>query len=297
MNYIIIDLEFNSMRSGDKGQANSLSKSEKLVNPECPNEIIQIGAVKLDKTLSFIDSFETYIKPVIYKEIDPKVKELTGINEEHLKDGVPFNEGIGLLKGFVDEDSIICSWAKDDVAEIIRNCYYHQFYSLEWIREYIDLQEYCTKVLGMKNSLGLKNALKRFNINFDDEGLHNAINDAMYTAEVLKKIFNARAIKNYIVKDIYTMPSILISNFENFHLDENSVKICCPKCNSNIELEMPFERHKWRFIGVGQCSRCNTKLFEEVTIKKNLKGEQIYSTKGKIISEMEYSEILYKIKK
>ena len=51
MNYIIMDLEWN----------NSYMKSaEKFIN-----EIIEIGAVKLDEELNTVDNFSELIKPVV----------------------------------------------------------------------------------------------------------------------------------------------------------------------------------------------------------------------------------------
>ena len=50
MNYIVLDLEFNQafpFKSGKKVEP----------NPECPFEIIQIGAVKLNERFEQLDSF------------------------------------------------------------------------------------------------------------------------------------------------------------------------------------------------------------------------------------------------
>ena len=54
MNYIVLDLEFNQafpFKSGKKVEP----------NPECPFEIIQIGAVKLNERFEQLDSFNCMI--------------------------------------------------------------------------------------------------------------------------------------------------------------------------------------------------------------------------------------------
>ena len=49
--------------------------------------------------------------------------------------------------------------------------------------------------------LSLKNALDELKIKVDKSKLHDALNDANYTAEVFKRLYNNKIVKNYIVKD------------------------------------------------------------------------------------------------
>lgn len=296
MNYIIIDLEFNNMKDITKCCPNIGLNIEERNLRECPNEVIQIGAVKLDKNLKIIESFDAFIKPVIYKTLNSGISELTGITEDNLKEGISFTEAMELLGAFIDEENILCSWAKDDITEIIRNCNYHRFYNIQWIKDYLDLQEYCTKTLCLKDCLGLKKALKRFNVKYEECKLHNALNDVMYTAEVFKRIYNYKAIQGYIIKDIYTMPAILLTDYSSIDLQDNKLHIECPSCQNKIELDFPFELKKHKFISMGHCSKCNAKVKQELVVKKNLKGQKIYNYKGTILSEEQYSELYYRFK-
>lgn len=296
MNFVIIDLEFNNTKGLEKYFPDLMEREKLAANTECPNEVIQIGAIKLDKNLKLIDSFDAYVKPAIYKIFNPEIKKLTGISEEELEEGYNFIDIIELLGAFIDEDSILCSWAKDDITEIIRNCNYHKYYDIQWIKQYIDLQEYCTKVLGLKEALGLKKAMKRFNIKYEDEKLHNALYDAICTGDVFKKLYNPRVLKPYIIKDVYTRPVIYIADYDNLRLDENKLNFCCPKCKSTVELEIPFEQYKWKFKSFGHCSACDSKLEIEIAIRKNLRGEHVYNNSEKIISESKYSELYYRHK-
>ena len=76
------------------------------------------------------------------------------------------------------------------------------------------IQEYVTKILGFRKSLSLKNALKALKIKVDEGALHDALNDSIYTAHVFKNVYNARAIKKYIVEDIYKMPALEVTSLE-----------------------------------------------------------------------------------
>ena len=188
----------------------------------------------------------------------------------------------------VDKGDIICSWAKDDIAEIIRNANHHGYSDLSWIERYLDIQEYTTKILGKKNILSLKNALQQLKIKVDESKLHDALNDSRYTLSVFKNIYNARAVKQFIVSDIFDMPALEIKSLQNFKLDYSKINPICPKCKRNIELDYNFTNLGWRFVAIGTCPKCNSRILEEVIVKKSLSGEMIYREVYSIIDEIEF---------
>jgi len=213
---------------------------------------------------------------------------ITNIKKEELENGVSFNEGLDMLKNMVDKGDIICSWAKDDIAEIIRNANHHGYSDLSWIERYLDIQEYTTKILGKKNILSLKNALQQLKIKVDESKLHDALNDSRYTLSVFKNIYNARAVKQFIVSDIFDMPALEIKSLQNFKLDYSKINPICPKCKRNIELDYNFTNLGWRFVAIGTCPKCNSRILEEVIVKKSLSGEMIYREVYSIIDEIEF---------
>ncbi|MBR2062079.1 MAG: exonuclease domain-containing protein, partial [Anaerotignum sp.] len=109
MNYIVLDLEFNQsfpFKSGKKVEP----------NPECPFEIIQIGAVKLNERFEQLDTFDAMIRPQIYPRLHPFVEKITGIRAEMLADKPSFKEAYeGFLKFIGNEPAILCTWGGDDV--------------------------------------------------------------------------------------------------------------------------------------------------------------------------------------
>lgn len=292
LNYVIIDLEFNNMREITESYPSFYEENPEVLEYKCPNEIIEIGAIKLSRTMKELARFKVYVKPSIYKVLNPKICEMTGIKEEDLKEGVSFKEALEGLAGFVEEDSIICSWAKDDIAELIRNADYHNCSSMDWLKEYIDLQEYCTKVLAEKKSISLKNALNRLRVKVFEQELHDALNDAVYTAEVFRRIYNDRAVKSFIIKDIINMPSIMIRDYKDFTLEESKTELKCPKCGYEIDLEYPLKLFKWRFIGLGNCERCNSKILQKVVVKQTLAGDKVYINNNRLLNDKEYIELV-----
>lgn len=296
MGYIIMDLEFNNLNNITKYYPNFYDKYPELKELNIQNEIIEIGAIKVDKYMKVIGRLKAYIKPSIIPVLNPEITEITNITEEDLKRGVSFEEGIKKLKDFAGDD-VVCSWAKDDIAQIIINAHYHKFKDLKWIEKYLDVQEYSSKILGMKKSLSLKNALKKLNIRIDSKLLHDALNDAQFTVQVFKRIYNYRIVKGYIIDNIYDMPAITVKELSGVNLDNSKIKSLCPRCNKKLELDFEYMPFRWRFLSVGKCSKCNASVLNEVIIKKTLHGDVIYSEIGTIIDELDYLDYSYKLDK
>ncbi|WP_459479259.1 exonuclease domain-containing protein [Clostridium saccharoperbutylacetonicum] len=296
MGYIIIDLEFNNLKNITNYHKDFFERYGDFKNVGIENEIIEIGAIKVDKYMKPISEFREYVKPTIFPVINPVVTEITKINQDILDEkGVSFEEAINKLKGMFEEGDILCSWAKDDIAELIINANYYKFSDLKWLNEYLDVQEYVSKILGHKNALGLKVALDELKIKVDDTKLHDALNDAKYTVEVFRRVYNSRIINNYIVKDIYNMPAIHLSNLEDVKIEEERLMLKCPKCGKKIELETEIKLLNWRFAAVGTCPKCKSNILCEVIVKKTLQGEEGYCEVNSILKNEKYLDYIYKL--
>lgn len=190
MNYIIFDLEFNQ---GHK----STKEAKDTTNSKCPFEIIQLGAIKLDENFNEISTLNSLIKPSIYNSINPYVSEITGITLDMLKDAIPFNEVYKEFTQFVnDDDNILCVWGMSDLKELFRNIEYHKLDVCNIPKQYINLQRHASKYFCCPKgiNIGLQNAVELLNLPLNNQ-FHDAFNDAYYTAEVFKKLYNAVNIK------------------------------------------------------------------------------------------------------
>jgi len=180
MNYIVFDLEFN--------QDFSSGGSQRLHRNFF--EIIQIGAVKLDQNLNALDTFDRFVKPTLYAEVNPFITELTGITTEQLESEKPFPES---YKDFIDficgEDFVFCIWGMADLKELYRNIGYHKLDQKLLSRRYINLQTYAAQHLNLsqKTLPKLKTTVESLGIPLV-HSFHNAFHDALYTAEVFRKI-------------------------------------------------------------------------------------------------------------
>lgn len=184
MEYIVFDLEFN------QGFDRKLNKT--VSDEKCPFEIIQIGAVKLDSNLDMIDTFNTFVKPNIYKEIHPFIKKMTNINNEDVKNAPSFCEAFNMFKSFINkEKNILCVWGNGDLKELSRNIKYYNLSTDNLSSNYINVQHHASIYFNNPTgkSIGLQNAITLLELN-QDKSYHNALNDAYYTSLVFKKIFN-----------------------------------------------------------------------------------------------------------
>lgn len=190
LHYIVFDLEFN------QDPESLLDLSLKPVNEDkrhrYPAEIIQFGAVKLDKDFNRLDTFSRLVKPSIYAKINPFITELTAITTESLQSEATFDVVINEFAQFSkEEETVFCVWGMTDLKELYRNITYHNLDENLLPRRYINIQPHASAHLGKskKKMLSLGYCVESLGIEVKG-AFHNALHDALYTTEILKKIYN-----------------------------------------------------------------------------------------------------------
>ena len=133
MEYVVFDLEFN------QGFDKTLNKT--VSNERCPFEIIQIGAIKLDSHFNIIDTFNSYVKPQLYKSIHPFVGKMTGIKSEDVMDAPSFPQVYKEFKKFVStkKNTVLCVWGTGDLKELFRNITYYDLPYKTLTKSYINI--------------------------------------------------------------------------------------------------------------------------------------------------------------
>lgn len=174
MNYVIYDLELNS----------------KPFKSSLPNEIIEIGAVKLDSNLNEIDTFQAFIKPKYFKKLFPVVKRKTNITQEEINNAGNFKEAISNFKSWIGDNFILVSWGHDDIHHLYANCKINKL-ATGWLKKNIDLQKQVSSIYEVPTGqrYSLENALNVLGIDVD-ENFHRALADARYTAQIFQKTFD-----------------------------------------------------------------------------------------------------------
>ncbi len=181
MNHIILDLEMNT------APKESVAK----------NEIIEIGAVKLNDNLKEIGRFSTYVCPE-YGEITSIINELTGISQNDVKDAPKFVEAMEMFFVWVGkEDSIYYSWSNCDKKQFeyeseLKN--YKDKRLDKMLGNWEDIQVEYDKLVGINHTAALNNALKSADIELIGKP-HTALGDAINTAELFKVLRNEELVE------------------------------------------------------------------------------------------------------
>ena len=150
------------------------------------DEVIEIGAVKLDKNYQMLDEFQCYVCPEFGK-ISTHITKLTGITDEDVfgKEKFPvafqkFFDWIGTW------DMKIYSWSNSDINQLKNECAYKvpKFDIAKLERQWIDLQKVFDDKIGISTNLALKHAIGAMDKNFEGTQ-HTALADAANTAAIL----------------------------------------------------------------------------------------------------------------
>lgn len=196
MNYIVLDLEWNQCPDGKE-------KEETLL----PFEIIEIGAVKMDSSLSVLDHFHELIHPQVYTSLHHMTKEIITIEEEDLRKCRTFPEVIQDFIEWCGEDAHFCIWGSIDLLELQRNLSWYKILSpFSFPLFYYDIQKIFSIVYeDRKTRRSLEYAVDYLKI-AKNNSFHNAYSDALYTAEVVKHLTEDDILSNSSV-DYYRTPA------------------------------------------------------------------------------------------
>lgn len=176
MIHIVLDLEMNPIKRSEREKYKPMTE-----------EVIEIGAVKLDDHFEQVDSFQCYIKPQ-YAQITKHITELTGITNETVNDKNGYVEEFDKFLNWISEkeDVTLYSWSTSDMTQLQNECRYKiPDFNVDWLEQHwIDLQKAFDDKIGLHSSLALKHAVGAMNRNFEGTA-HTALADAENTAAIL----------------------------------------------------------------------------------------------------------------
>ena len=155
------------------------------------NEIIEFGAVKLDKQLNITDRFSCFVKPQVGKKISSIITDLTSITDANLTDAMPFMQVMSRFKKWAG-DCVISTWGTSDILALLENCrYFGGMETIPFLQRYADMQVFVERMLNTdgKEQLGLSKAAEMLGINMDALDHHRALDDSVLTAMVLKNLY------------------------------------------------------------------------------------------------------------
>lgn len=268
MNYVILDLEWNS----------TYSKKRKIHL----NEIFEIGAVKFDSELTVIDTFSMLIRPQVGKLLNPYVKKLTSITFDELSCAdFRFQTAIKEFAKFVD-GCVLMTWSTSDILALMSNQdYFSGSNRLPFMTKYCDLQSYCEHRLGVgsvSRKLGLSVCAELMNIEIEGDQ-HRALNDAMLSFNCFKKVYKKSVVDEFIEDasgdDFYKRLTFKAKNITDINsplIDRSQMFFDCPDCNVRC-----VQKSKWSvringFKAYFVCPECKRKFAGQVSVRQKYKG-------------------------
>lgn len=176
-NYVIFDLEATCYdRNEDKPKG-------------FVNEIIEIGAVKLDKNGNEIGRYSKFSKPLLFPTISEFCNSLTTITQEDIDSADNLREVLIDFLEWVGDNSMLVSWGHYDKSQmnndLNRNGLNHLLSSLD---NHISIKHIHGEMNGNKRGFGMGRALRMEGLELD--GIHHrGIDDAINITKIFKKVY------------------------------------------------------------------------------------------------------------
>lgn len=277
MEYVIFDLEW--------------SRYARRLKPKCPDEIIQIGAVKYNENGVLVSTFNRFIRPTIYKSLDPTVESITKITMDKLiSEGILFSRAIKEFRKFIGSGKVtLMSWGSYDAIVLKNNClYYNKDISLSWMSSFLDLQSYAAKILfpKTKQQPGLTTAADALNLMYAEDTLHDALVDAKLSGEVFRQIIDPMLIKKHTVdasKLTVGAKSIHITDLKNPMINKREFMMRCPLCGRFVSRQSSWIRKNKRFVASHSCRHCKETLLCSVEVLVKANNDVCYKKRARVI--------------
>ena len=275
MQYIIMDLEWNHTYA---------KKADGYIN-----EIIEIGAVKLDDELETVDTFSCIIRSQIGKKLRGSVKRLTHLTNDDISTGVPFTKAFSVFRKWVGTgETVVLTWGDGDIRVLIDNYkYLNGIRTIPFLSYYCDLQKYYQAKFKCDRSkqTGLLAAAQNLDIDPEVYIHHRALGDSMLTADIFKTMYDEPFFAANVIEcndDFYSKllyKAKVIRNIDNPLVDKKRMEHICETCGRPCR-----QLTEWKFRGQFfranfVCEQCSTtyavgvrfrKMYDKVEYRKTV---------------------------
>lgn len=268
--YIICDFEWNFLPW--------------RANKACPNEIIEMGAVKTDAELNVIDSFRVIVKPAIYQTLDKRVKRLTRLTEADLEQGLRFPVAMEQFGSWMTKDQelpTICTFGSADIGVFKQNVsFYHPgVQEVPWLKRYVNLQEYLDMVQEGKQ-MSLQACAESCGVEVDENVLHQALDDTQLLLGILRKKFDPVKMTLFTIDgnaDILGGSEYITNPDE---LDPMKTRQCCPDCGRYLKQVSRWKPRFNRLVASFSCAPCNRHYNVRLSVRRRrINGDMHYHSK------------------
>ncbi|MEL7609261.1 MAG: 3'-5' exonuclease [Bacillota bacterium] len=197
MAYIVLDMEWNQNGIDQKCPINKQGK-------QLHDEIIQIGAVRLDDALRISDTFKVGVRLPKKRKLTRYVAKVVRISQSEINGGIDFPDAVKLFREWCGRAPVFLTWGYDDIPVLRRNLEYYGI-NADWTARWYNAQMvFSWQHLGEKRQMSLEGAATHLGV-MGEEPLHDALNDAFYTALICANLDMEGGLAVY---EEYTRPSL-----------------------------------------------------------------------------------------
>ncbi|MEA5058995.1 MAG: 3'-5' exonuclease [Candidatus Pelethousia sp.] len=267
MHHIVFDMEWNQ----------AVIKEKIIQSPVfLHGEIVQIGAIKLNENFCLVDEFKLDIRPAYYTRMNSRVRRLTGISNQMLKQGLPFPVALEQFKAWcgVEGPFSFITWGTDDMPILRENLQLYEL-DLNWLPFCYDLQRiYDAQIAKGNRQWSLSTALEKLELSPIGQA-HDALNDARNTAQVCGALNMHQGIAEYAApvrhekrrhreqQQIYPGYTARSEAFE----DSKARRFYCPACGRRLRFGNWSARGGGRFVTTAVCAQ-HGEYFAKLRIKQ-----------------------------
>ena len=157
-------------------------------------QVIEIGAVKLDKYFKPVSQINILVKLEEGRELRPFITELTGITKEDLENGVQ-DEYVALtmLQRFIGDDIVVAQFASFDLSFLAKVMKPKYFICTRSVSRFLDNDK----------KAGLKDLVPRYGAKLDNH--HRALSDVEATVEIFKSMMARLTANGYVIDHVLNM--------------------------------------------------------------------------------------------
>lgn len=172
--HIILDLEMNPTEFTG-------GRKKRL-----PNEIIEIGAVRLDAGFNVADTFSCFVEPEFSSCVSRDITILTGITSSDIHNAAAFEAALPLFEKWIGGGRTrIYSWSDNDLKQLRKECMYKRLAFPGNMKRWIDLQAVFPRMMDIgyrRRRMPLADAAGWGGVEIDSKSVHRALYDAQVTA-------------------------------------------------------------------------------------------------------------------
>ena len=217
MNKIFVDLEMTY-----------LSRKQRKLNPAYVNEIIEIGAVKLNEENEIIETYKQFVSPEISTEISEYITNLTGITTDMVAGQPVLKDVITDFAAWCGDDFLVYAWSDHDLTQVQKELSFKGIEITEslsfLLNHWVDFQKEFGALVHIKRSIKLSDAIDLIGEDFFGKA-HDALTDAYNTAMLYKLVMEQKSfarIKRILDEAFSEHHGFTMGEIFNFNLIENT---------------------------------------------------------------------------